>query len=307
VTTFILVIARTVHFGSAMMLFALPFFILFILRPNLSAEPAGSYPAFCHAMKKWFEVVLCLEAVSGGVWFWIIAAQKCHQSPGHILSAANLNAVLRHTSFGRLWLIRGGIVIALTVVLCFARRRKALLPPRSPLLNGLILTGSGSLLLSLAWAGHVAAGIHHQILHLLAAAPHLLLGAIWPMGLIPMACFLWQINQANGFSPVHREVETLNRFSQTSLVAVLLLVVTGSIDGWLMIGSWQNLLMTTHGRLFLGKMLVVGVMIALGAFCRLHLMPRIREVPFMFRTLERTLWAESGLALVVVLIVAMHT
>jgi putative copper export protein len=232
-----------------MMLFALPFFILFILRPNLSAETAGSYPAFCYAMKKWFEVVLCLEAVSGGVWFWIIAAQKCHQSPGHLLSTANLNAVLLHTSFGQLWLMRGGIVIALTAVLCFALRRKTLLPPRSPLLNGFIVVGSGSLLLSLAWAGHVAAGIHHQILHLLVDAPHLLLGAIWPMGLIPMACFLWQINQANGFPPVDQEVATLKRFSQISLIAVLLLVMTGSIDGWLMIGSWQNLLMTTHGRL----------------------------------------------------------
>ena len=127
------------------------------------------------------------------------------------------------------------------------------------------------------------------------------------MGLIPMACFLWQIKQANGLSPVDREVETLNRFSQTSLIAVLLLVVTGSVDAWLMIGSWQNLLTTNHGRLFLGKMLVVGVMIGMGAFCRLHLMPRIHDVPLMVRTLERTIWAESGLALVVVLIVGMHT
>jgi putative copper resistance protein D len=306
-TTAILVLARTLHFGSAMMLFALPYFILVILRPVFSTGAVGSYPSFCRQMTKWLGIALGVEAISGGVWFWFIAAQKCHQSPWGALAPADLGTVLWHTPFGQLWLVRGGMGLALGVALCFALERKTLLPPRPSLLNGLIVAISGCLLITLAWAGHVAAGIHHQILHLLADTPHLLIGAIWPTGLVPMAYFLWHINQANRPLPTDREIKTLQRFSQTSLIAVLILVVTGSINGWLMIGSWENLVATTPGRLFLGKMLVVGAMIGLGAFNRLLLMPRIHELPAMFRTLERTVWAESCLALVVVFIVAMHT
>jgi len=193
------------------------------------------------------------------------------------------------------------------VALYFVSRRKTLLPPRPSLLNGIIVALSGCLLITLAWAGHVVAGIHQQIWHLLADTPHLLIGAIWPMGLIPMAYFLWHINKGNQSSPANREIETLQRFSQTSLIAVLILLVTGSINGWLMIGSWENLVTTTDGRLLLGKVLVVAIMIGMGAFNRFHLMPRIHDVPLMFRTLRKTLLAESCLALVVLFIVGMHT
>ena len=306
-TTAILVLARTLHFGSAMMLFALPYFMLVILRPAFSVDTIESYSSFCGRMTRWLGIALIVEAISGAVWFWIFVAQTTNQTLWRSIALPDLNAALWQTQFGQLWLIRATLGVALGLTLYMVSLRKTLILPGSFLLNGILVIVSGCLLVTLAWAGPVAAGIHHQILHLIVDIPHLLVGAVWPTGLIPMAYFLWYIKRANRPLPADREIETLQRFSQTSLIAVLILATTGSINGWLMIGSWENLVTTTCGKLLLGKMLVVALMIGMGAFNRLHLMPRIHDVPLMFRMLGKTVLAESGLALVVLFIVAMHT
>jgi len=300
-TTVVLVLARTLHIGSAMMLFALLYFMLVILRPVFAADPVGSQDSFCRGVIKWIWVALILEAISGGVWFWFVAAQMSDQSPWGIPDPADLNTVLWQTQFGRLWLVRAVIGAALGVALCFVSRRKTVLPPGRALLNCMVI--SGCLLISLAWAGHGAAGIHHHVLHLLADALHLLIGSIWPMGLIPLACFLWRIERPNQILPTDRDIQVLQKFSRISLIAVFILLATGFINGWLMVGSWEALVTTTYGRLLLGKVLVVGIMIGLGAVNRFCLMPRIEDAPVMFRALRRTVVAESCLVLVVLLIV----
>jgi putative copper resistance protein D len=300
-TTAVLVLARTLHIGSAMLLFALPYFMRVILRPVFAADTAKSYDSFCRGVIKWLWVALILEAVSGFIWFWFVTAQMSDQSPWGILDAADLNTVLWQTQFGRLWLGRAIFGIALGVALHFVSRRKTVLPSGLSLLSGLVI--SGCLLISLAWAGHAAAGIHHHALHLLADTLHLLIGSIWPMGLIPLACFLWHIDRRNQISPTEQDIQVVQKFSRISLIAVLVLLATGLINGWLMVGSWEALVTTTYGRLLLGKVLVVGMMICLGAVNRLCLMPRIQDAPVLFRALRRTVIAESCLALAVLLIV----
>jgi putative copper export protein len=189
------------------------------------------------------------------------------------------------------------------VALYFVSQKKAVSSPTSSFLNWLVLALSVGLLVTLAWAGHAAAGIHHHVLHLLADSLHLLIGSSWPMGLIPMACFMWRLNGRRQTTPADREIKALQRFSQMSLGAVLLLVATGFINGWLMTGSWEALVTTTYGRLLLGKVLVVGIMIGLGAFNRFYLLPHVQAESIKFQTLQRTIMVESALALVVLLIV----
>jgi putative copper resistance protein D len=302
-TTAVLVLARTLHIGSAMMLVALPYFMLVILKPIFAADTVESYKSFCRGVIRWLWVALILEAVSGFVWFWFVTAQMSDQSPWGILDEADLSAVLWQTQFGQLWLGRAAVGVALGVALCFVSRKKARASLQPSRLNWLVLATSGVLLITLAWAGHGASGIHYHVLHLVADTLHLLIGAIWPMGLIPMVCFLWYIHRGNQIVPADREIQVLQRFSQISLVAVLIIVVTGIINGWLMVGSWDALVTTTYGRLLLGKVVVVGIMIGLGAFNRLYLLPRMQADSILFRTLRRTILAESGLALVVLFIV----
>jgi putative copper resistance protein D len=248
-------------------------------------------------------MTLILEAISGGFWFWFVTADMSGQSPWGILDPADLSTVLWQTQFGRLWLGRAVVAVVLGLTFFFVSRRKTFLLPGPSLFNWLIPALSGVLLITLAWAGHAAAGIHYQALHLLADILHLVIGSIWPAGLVPLAGFLWQSDRRTQMLPADREIKALQRFSQISLIAVLTLLATGLINGWLMVGSWEALVTTTYGRLLLGKVLVVGIMIGLGALNRLHLLPQIQAAPVMFQTLRRTILAESCLAGVVLIIV----
>lgn len=303
-TTAVLVLARTLHIGSAMMLVALPWFVLMVVRPVLREHWGDDGRSFCRSLVKWLWLALVLEAVSGVAWFWLVTAQMSDRSPWGILGADDLKTVLWQTQFGRLWFGRAFLGAALVAALSFVSYQQTLSKAGTSLTNWLFLVLSGSLLLTLAWAGHAAAGIHDAVLHLLADLLHLLLGAIWPTGLVPLACFLLHINdRTRQILTPDRSIQVLQRFSHFSLVAVIALLATGSINAWLMIGSWDALATTTYGRLLLGKIFVVGIMIGLGAINRIYLLPKMKDAPIMLRVLEWTVWAESGLALIVLVIV----
>ena len=285
------------------MLVALPYFMVFILRPDRADAVAGIDRSFCQKMMKWLWLALILEAVSGFLWFWFVTAQMSDQSPWGILDAGNLQTVLGQTQFGQLWLGRAALGIALGVALYFVARGRTLLLPQPSYLNRLFLVLGVLLLIALAWAGHASAGIHHHVLHLVADMLHLLLGAVWPTGLIPLSLFLWHTHRADQKMPPDREIKVLQRFSQISLGAVLVLVVTGAINSWLMLSSWEDLVTTAYGSLLLAKVSIVGTMIGLGAVNRLFLLPRLQAEPSLLRALRRTILAESALALAVLVIV----
>jgi putative copper resistance protein D len=302
-TTVALVLARTLHFGSAMLLVALPYFILVILRPALATGASENYESFCRAISKWLWAAWLLEALSGLAWFWLVTAQMSDHSPWGSLDQTDLSAVLGQTQFGQVWLGRAVLGCALGVALFFASRGPILRSRAALILNWLVLVLGAVLLITLAWAGHAAAGIHFQVVHLIADTLHLFLGAIWPLGLLPMLGFLWYLRRDQPVVPSAREIQVLQRFSQSSLLAVLVLATTGMINGWLMVGSWAALVTTAYGGLLLGKVLVVAIMIVLGARNRFYLLPRLAAKPILFRALRRTILAESALALVVLLLV----
>jgi putative copper resistance protein D len=291
--------------GSAMILVALPYFVLAILNPVLGSDQVGSYSLFNRTLTRWLWIALMLEALSGVVWFWVVTAQMSDQSPWTFLDGADLKAALGQTQFGQLWLCRSALGVALAGTLFFVSRKTSPFSPKNPASIWLLLAISGSLLVTLAWAGHGASGIHHHALHLGADILHLLIGSVWPIGLIPLGLFLRHTRAPAQVSPENSAVKVLLRFSQASVIAVLLITATGLINGWLMIGNWTALVTTTYGVLLSVKVLAVVLMVALGAYNRLYLLPRTQEGAPIFRSLRRTILLESCLALVVLLIVGM--
>jgi putative copper resistance protein D len=301
-TTAILVLARTLHIGSAMLLVALPCFLLGVVRPVLAVEEIGRYAPFERRVRQALWILLGVEAFTGAAWFWIVAAQMSDASPWLFPTASDLSGVLWGTKFGRLWLERLTLGMALAGALYFASRRESTLSSQSRM-DAVVLVISSLLLASLAWAGHAAAGIRHQPLHLIADVVHLLVGSIWPMGLFPLAALLLYFKQQTSFIPGASEIAMLQRFSRASLAAVVLLLATGFINGWLTLGSWQSLATTTYGRLLLAKLLAVAAMIALGACNRIYFLPHPLRPGVHYPYLRRTVAAESILTLVVLFIV----
>ena len=122
-------------------------------------------------------------------WFGAGRRQMVDPSSGAPLDWATLTTVLWQTQFGRLWLGRLALGGALAVALVCRSPHEAVGTSPAAVRDGLPFALASLLLISLAWAGHAAAGLHLDVLHLTADILHLFLGALWPMGLFPLAIF----------------------------------------------------------------------------------------------------------------------
>jgi putative copper export protein len=109
------------------------------------------------------------------------------------------------------------------------------------------------------------------------------------------------LREADGFA--ENDMAVVRRFSRASFAAVLLIVGSGVANSFLMLSSWHTLFASAYGWLLLGKILVVAIMIGIGAFNRLRLLPVLSRdgAP----RLARTVALESMLALIVLLVVGL--
>jgi copper resistance protein D len=300
--TVLLVLARTLHIGSAMMLVALPFFTAFILRPDRAQVHFGRNEAFCRRMIALLWAGLGMEFISGAAWLWLIAAEMNDESPWGGLTLFDLEKVVLQTSFGQLWIVRAGVVVIVAVLLGWLGKSEALHQPKPRPVTWLFLGVSGCLLGSLAWAGHAGAGARWHTWHLIVDVVHLGAGAVWPLGLFPLALFLRRSSRGTG-ALAEVDIAVVRRFSRAGFAAVRVLVASGVANSWLMLPSWNALFASIYGWLLLGKVLAVAVMIGVGAFNRFWLLPMLsrKGAPRLMRTVV----LESILALVVLLIVGL--
>jgi putative copper resistance protein D len=298
--TALLVLARTLHIGSAILLVALPFFMAFILRPVRTGDRIARDEVFCRNLIGILWAALVVEIVSGAAWLWLVAAEMSDDSPWGGLTLADLETVLAQTSFGQLWIVRGIAVMVLAVSLGFLGKGRPVRQPSPNPLTWLFLIVSGSLLASLAWAGHAGADARWPVWHLIVDIVHLGAGAVWPLGLFPLALFLRRsLREEGGF--IKADAAVVRRFSRASLIAVLMLLASGLANSWLMLPSWAALFDLTYGRLLLAKVFVVAVMMGIGAFNRFRLISGLPQQGAP--RLVRTVVAESILVIVVLLIV----
>jgi putative copper export protein len=301
-TTILLVLARSAHFAGAMLLVALPFFAVWVARPALAGAKPETREGLDRDLRRWFWSAFLVEALSGVAWFGLAAAQIGDSPPWSLPDPGDLNALLLQTQFGHLWLGRATVLIVLFVFAAFAPGRLFCLFEENGRRGALLLAPGTVLLVSLAWAGHAAAGINDRATHLLADTLHLLLGAVWPVGLVPFALFL---RQAAAW-PRDVALAVTRRFSQTSFAVVFLLGATGLINGWLLVGSWSALVGTGYGRWLLAKVAVTLLMIGLGAWNRFVRLPQLAVAPegaSRYSLLFRNVVIETALAGIVLLIV----
>ena len=100
----------------------------------------------------------------------------------------------------------------------------------------------------------------------------------------------------------------LSRFSTWAAGILAVLVVAGSVMAWRVAGSVDALLDTTYGTLLIVKVLLVLVAIAIAAWNRFSLLPRLRDAerrPARDETaasVVRTTFAEAGVLVAVLLV-----
>ena len=69
--------------------------------------------------------------------------------------------------------------------------------------------------------------------------------------------------------------EATRRFSILGIVSVAVLLATGLVNAWMLVGSFHALAITGYGQLLMLKMIVFAGMLAFAAVNRFYLSPRL--------------------------------
>ncbi len=244
-------VSRFVHYLALLVAFGASLFPYYTWR---SGEQAPE------SVVRLIGVLLPLAALaallSGAAWFACVA-NNMSDSPTGFLDPAIASAVLE-TQFGRLWIGRAVFGAFLFAVV-------AVRPARS----SFAVLLSAFCLVSLAGTGHAqsAGGVLRDIqegsdgIHLLAAGAWL--GALVPLAIVSSPATYDEARHA------------LSRFSGVGYLAVAALLVTGTLDAFVLIGSWAGLVGSGYGRLLLVKAALFLIMIVLAATNRFVLIPQL--------------------------------
>lgn len=179
------------------------------------------------------------------------------------LTGTVLKEVLFDSRFGALWWLKLVLGSLLGVVLY--RRARATVA----------LIVAVLLLLSTSLAGHAAGARAVPILAITADTLHLLAAALW-IGTLSQLCLLLPAVVAQ---PSHERFETLRklvpRVSAVLLPAVLVLVATGLVNTWEVVGTLHALFNTAHGQSLLVKLALLVPLLAIAATNLLIIRPGI--------------------------------
>jgi copper resistance protein D len=300
-----LAFARTIQIAASVLLAGLFAFKLVVLAPVASRHKRvdkfqlrlkGLWGRL--ALVAWGAVI-----VSALAWFGLVAASISGAATPLDIDVDTLQTVLLQTQFGHLWACRLGCSLVLGILLFMGSHE--------------VVTAvfAFAILASLAAAGHSGA-IAGNVgpLPMIGDIGHLIAAALWPGGLVPLLIVLLQQYRAVDQSSKRFAADVVRRFSAVSLVVVGLLVATGLLNTYFIVGSPGALFTTDYGRLLLLKIALFILMLGLGAWNLLVLKPRLSRAAMVesqaaaaatmpIQLLIRSVACETFLAAGVVLVV----
>jgi copper resistance protein D len=261
-----LILTRFVHISACLLLFGIFAFDRFIV----SALARRSSEIGNYWQARLYRIGWILQPfifVSGAAWFVLVAMAMSGQPP----QIDVLKVVWGQTQFGTVWKIRLLFLIIIIIASVFSSLMKSQTASKTFLPWSLLII-NGCLLGSLAWAGH---GQESSRWHLLADVLHLLGAGFWPAGLLPLFLLLRKCRKLAGPTAWLSTSALVRRFSAISLAAVSLLVVTGFINSWFLVGSPSNLFQRPYGQWLLAKIILFCVALSIAAVNLLRLKPRL--------------------------------
>ncbi len=218
--------------------------------------------------------------------------------------------------FGQVWAARV-VLLALTAALLAFLSRNSAEKERQNVGQGLLAAGgllSVGLLATPGLAGHAAT---QDLVPLAIVSDVVHVGAVsvWLGGLAFLALAVLPRRVADELAVV------VPRFSRAAFAAVTTILVTGTFQGWREVRSTAALTGTTYGRLLIVKVLLFGLLVALGGLSRRFVQARYRvparQLSFgpgtatadpdseTVANLRRTVGAETVIAVVVLAVTAL--
>jgi copper transport protein len=161
------------------------------------------------------------------------------------------------TRFGIAWALRILLLLILAVLLVWSKREAEQMPRGAWLAVAVSATG---LAVTPALSGHAAAGPAAAV-GAVVGVVHYAAAAVWFGGLVLLgACLL---PRAEG-----ELLGAVARFSSVAFTAMVVIVVTGMVQGWRQVGSLQALGDTAYGRLLVVKVAAFLLLIAVAGQSR---------------------------------------
>ena len=250
---------------------------------------------------KAFVLSASLGAVATLAWLMAQAGQLGDTAadafaPGKVLDVAT------GTGFGRVALVRGVLfaVGALTAAALSGRARRV-----ASALIGLAASAS------FAWTGHgnIDEG-WAGLVHLAADVAHLLAATVWIGALFALSGLLVGLARRAAPTDAGAAAAALNSFSRIGVAVVAVIVASGLVNGWFLVGpgGLASLLTTIYGQLLVAKLLLFLLMLALAAANRYRHTPSLEAGPAgeadALRSATRSVAVETGAAVAVLTLVA---
>lgn len=257
---------------------------------------------FARRQRVTIAVAAGIGAIAGVLALPLEVGYTAGRSLGVITDGSAWRSVF-DTTIGVAWLVRA-IVLALAATLLLATHRQSRAAWWQPtLLVGLVATGIAS-----AYGGHGATGRWHY-LGVFLTMLHVSSMAVWLGGLAMLLV---------SFAAIERD--GVERFSSLAFLAVISVVVSGTIQGFRQVGSLDGLTGTSYGKLLIWKLIAVAAVLGIAAVARasthgrLTLKPVPAAVPasvgaaaagFDRPRLRRAVTLEAILAVVVIVITSL--
>jgi putative copper resistance protein D len=307
-----LIAVRDIHFGSSVIVAGIVFFELLIASPALrqvDVRLEATVAAFRIRAAVTLWISLALSIVSGLAWLGLLAARIVGKPVADVVADGTVWIVLSQTQFGFAWELRFLFAVALIAGLLVRRAKNADISVQQ---NVLAALPAGAYLGALAFAGHGEEGLGlERYFHLAADFFHLIAAGLWLGGLIPLALLLVYLRRSRKQTWIPVACNAASRFSNLGIVAVGILLVSGTVNALFLIGRTQALAGTDYGRLLLLKITLFAAMVGLAGINRQYLLPRlcgevgIDQGSRTVRWLVRSTLVEIAIGLGVILIVGM--
>lgn len=220
---------------------------------------------------------------------------------------ASVSMMIAETPMGKAWQARIAALLA-TLYFAVAMGRR-----NSPTWLALVALGAAVSLASLAWTGHGAAseGVAGTR-HLIADIVHLLSAGAWIGALAALGTLLFRPAHSMSEEQIRLTHRALEGFSVIGAAIVALIVVSGLVNSWVLVGPEHLLSMgaTLYGQLLIAKLMLFGAMLGLAAANRFRLTPALElaiqsgDTSAAARRLRRSLIIETGAAIAILGLVA---
>jgi len=294
-----IVVARLLQFGSALVLFGSPLFCLYAFKGGSADRSTRPW--------LWLQTTLLITIAGAfvGAVLWVLAETAIIFSDPGAFDMDAVFTMLTGTGFGRASFVRIGLIVLALIALAVIR------PGRLACIAQALI--GAAVVVSFAWTGHGAAGEGAGgLVHLGGDLLHLLSAGVWIGALVSLTIVILGSLGTRTKDDALLAYNALESFSRIGAAVVAVLVLSGIVNSWFLIGpdKLSGLFTTPYGQLLLLKLLLFAVMLVLAAANRYRFSPRLANAlttddrSSSLLALRRSLFAETALGLLVLLAVS---